>query len=371
MLTFKQIREQLKEDKGPEPLQALVDAGLLEENKLPALKRALSQSPQNLTIAERKSLMEAVDLMVEASIGVMSGNKDFLSTYDKSRSSKYPREKDVPVIIILKRKAIRVFPDNQKVALYYSQYLNKYVSIPFGPKNQALGIHLGELTEEFQEEHQPEEAKESVVESSREIFAKRLQSLREEKINEFAPALPVVGAVAKAAGAAAAGRVALGAAKRIIKRGAKKVGKVLGKAKDALDNNDSKSSPPKEDNVKKRSAGEYSFSASGRQQAKISEPQRATADLSNVASVRQQNRMAWRNIQEGNLKEIKELAEQKGASKAITIGNDTITINNSIAKKVMKVYEQLNAENKQKLQSMLNENTETFRKAINFVVRQQ
>jgi hypothetical protein len=39
----------------------------------------------------------------------------------------------MPTVIILKRKGIRVFSDNQKIGLYYSQYLDRYISIPFGP----------------------------------------------------------------------------------------------------------------------------------------------------------------------------------------------------------------------------------------------
>jgi hypothetical protein len=39
-----------------------------------------------------------------------------------------------PFVIVLKRKAIRLFPDKTKVALYYSQKLNKYFSVPYGTK---------------------------------------------------------------------------------------------------------------------------------------------------------------------------------------------------------------------------------------------
>jgi len=38
---------------------------------------------------------------------------------------------DPPNIIVLKRKAIRVFPDGRKVALYYADKIDKYVSIPY------------------------------------------------------------------------------------------------------------------------------------------------------------------------------------------------------------------------------------------------
>lgn len=38
---------------------------------------------------------------------------------------------DPPNIIVLKRKAIRIFPDGRKVALYYAEKINQYVSIPY------------------------------------------------------------------------------------------------------------------------------------------------------------------------------------------------------------------------------------------------
>lgn len=38
---------------------------------------------------------------------------------------------DPPNILVLKRKAIRIFPDGTKVALYHAEKINKYVSIPY------------------------------------------------------------------------------------------------------------------------------------------------------------------------------------------------------------------------------------------------
>lgn len=71
---------------------------------------------------------------------------DHLSKFDVKRPAGYPPERDIPVVIVLKRKAIRVFPDNQKIGLYYSQALDKYISIPYGKENKALGMHISEET---------------------------------------------------------------------------------------------------------------------------------------------------------------------------------------------------------------------------------
>ena len=39
---------------------------------------------------------------------------------------------DPPFVLMLKRKAIRMYPNKTKVALYYNQKLDKYFTIPYG-----------------------------------------------------------------------------------------------------------------------------------------------------------------------------------------------------------------------------------------------
>jgi hypothetical protein len=41
-------------------------------------------------------------------------------------------KKDPPAVLTLKRKAIRMFPDGRKIALYFSDVMEKYISIPYG-----------------------------------------------------------------------------------------------------------------------------------------------------------------------------------------------------------------------------------------------
>jgi hypothetical protein len=44
---------------------------------------------------------------------------------------------DPPFVLVLKRKAIRLYPNKTKIALYYNQKLDKYFSVPYGPKINA------------------------------------------------------------------------------------------------------------------------------------------------------------------------------------------------------------------------------------------
>lgn len=45
---------------------------------------------------------------------------------------------DPPAVLMLKRKSIRLFPDNTRIALYYSPQLNKYFSVPYGNDVQSV-----------------------------------------------------------------------------------------------------------------------------------------------------------------------------------------------------------------------------------------
>ena len=51
----------------------------------------------------------------------------------RSLSSKDEKESqmDPPAVLIMRRKSIRQFPDGQRVALYYVDKINKYVTVPY------------------------------------------------------------------------------------------------------------------------------------------------------------------------------------------------------------------------------------------------
>ncbi len=38
---------------------------------------------------------------------------------------------DPPAVLIMKRKSIRQFSNNQRVAMYYVEKINKYVTVPY------------------------------------------------------------------------------------------------------------------------------------------------------------------------------------------------------------------------------------------------
>ena len=153
MKNIKQIRESYKKDTSSEEasdIKNLFEDGLLDERKLSLVERALKKEACDQTISDRKMIKNlAEQLIIHYNVdrtgtvevldeSVKRDTKEYLAKYDPSLGgNKFPTDKDMPQVLILKRKAIRIYPDNQKVALYYSDTLNKYVTIPFG----AVGIN--------------------------------------------------------------------------------------------------------------------------------------------------------------------------------------------------------------------------------------
>ena len=121
---------------------------------------------------------------------------------DKDTDKKEVKEsvsvsKEPPPVLLLKRKAIRLYPDDTRIALYYSQKLDRHFSIPYGPKIdenpiQAEGnvMHLEdgnviELTEEMTQSIS--ETYDSLSENNKNKFLEKLTESIEsfEKIYEF------------------------------------------------------------------------------------------------------------------------------------------------------------------------------------------
>ena len=157
MKNIKQIREQFdliteKEEKEDRKLSALVRAGLYDAKKLPALKKALEKSADKMTSQEKRMLLNLLDSLISQVVSddqvyrkvrqnvhnVNEAKMDTYSKFDPRYKAGYPTDKEMPSVLILKRKAIRVYPDNQKVALYYSQALDKYVTIPYNDIQMGL-----------------------------------------------------------------------------------------------------------------------------------------------------------------------------------------------------------------------------------------
>lgn len=144
MKSIKELREQYqviteKEDKEQRKLTALVRAGLFDAKKLPMLKRALEKGVDKMTPAEKKILIDLLDSLMNQVVSnepVYMKVKRNVQSVDEEIIAEAVKKPltvtDIPTIVILKRKAVRVYPGGHQVGLYYSQQIDKYVTIPFG-----------------------------------------------------------------------------------------------------------------------------------------------------------------------------------------------------------------------------------------------
>jgi len=83
----------------------------------------------------------------------------------------------------------------------------------------------------------------------------------------------------------------------------------------------------------------------------------------NQAMLRQQDQ------QESVYHTIENMVENNITEKEIVIGEQAITINNTVAKKIVSLHESMNKKNKKKMEEMLNESATSFNKVLTFAVR--
>ena len=57
-----------------------------------------------------------------------------------SEGKKKSTSMDPPPVLLLKRKSVRQFPDGQRVALYYVEKLDKYVTVPYTAMQWSAAI---------------------------------------------------------------------------------------------------------------------------------------------------------------------------------------------------------------------------------------
>ena len=73
---------------------------------------------------------------------------------------------------------------------------------------------------------------------------------------------------------------------------------------------------------------------------------------------------------ESVLSTIKDMVDNGITEQTVTINEQEININNTVAKKIMLIYESVNSTNKKKMEKMLNESAASFNKVLTFAIRQ-
>ena len=202
MKNIKDLRESYnliteKEEHDMNKLTQLVRAGLFDAKKLSALKRAMDKPADKMTAQEKRMMINLLDsLMAEVlsdkqvhrkikqdlmmKEAVVVDTKDYLSKMDPRVKRYGYSQKEAPSVLLLKRKAIRVFPDGQKVALYYAQAIDKYVSIPYN----EIGINENWITTALRGVRDyltRDDSSDSNAKKEEEPVAKELKPLSREK----------------------------------------------------------------------------------------------------------------------------------------------------------------------------------------------
>ena len=157
LLEFKSIVEEEKSDYSK--FDTLVRAGLANKAQMQRIHKILDKMGEEkptFNNADRMIIQNLFNKMVD----LISNNKainmqarravkedeDFIET-DQLDEAQNPGPTP-PYVLLLKRKAIRLYPDGTKIALYYNKQINKFFSVPYDtPTGTAIQAEEVEITE--------------------------------------------------------------------------------------------------------------------------------------------------------------------------------------------------------------------------------
>jgi hypothetical protein len=141
---FRQLVEEEKSDYSK--FDMLVRAGLANKAQLARIHRILDKMTEErpqFNNADREIMRNLFNRMID----IISNNKQIFQKTRQAVREEVEQEEtqpielsevtldlnnDPPFVLVLKRKSIRLYPNNTKIALYYNQKLDKYFSIPYG-----------------------------------------------------------------------------------------------------------------------------------------------------------------------------------------------------------------------------------------------
>ena len=142
LLEFKSITEEEKKDYSK--FDSLIRAGLANKAQIQRIHRIMDKMGEDRPVfnnADREIMRNLFNKMAN----LISNNKQIYTQARRAvkenvvKSNMIVEEplrlnlKDPPFVLVLKREAIRVYPDGTKIALYYNRLLDKHFSIPYGP----------------------------------------------------------------------------------------------------------------------------------------------------------------------------------------------------------------------------------------------
>jgi len=140
---LQQQRDQQKQTRtNAQRIAQLVRAGLMKASELPALKVAMARHakvgdvaklPRNQRDVLNRYYQSTSDAAIGSQQSVTAVRRNIQNGYEVSRDD-YISEatfNDPPMMLILKRQGIRIFPDGKRVALYKNEKLGLSFTIPY------------------------------------------------------------------------------------------------------------------------------------------------------------------------------------------------------------------------------------------------
>ena len=139
---FKSIVEEEKSDYSK--LDILVRAGLANKAQLQRIHKIMDKMGEERPVfnsADREIMRNLFNRMAD----LVTSNKQIFTRARQavreeleearmdSAGSAYALVPDPPVVLVIKRRAVRLYPDGTRVALYWSDKLKRYFSVPYGP----------------------------------------------------------------------------------------------------------------------------------------------------------------------------------------------------------------------------------------------
>ena len=88
-----------------------------------------------------------------------------------------------------------------------------------------------------------------------------------------------------------------------------------------------------------------------------------------TATEKSKERQALKKLSENTITDIQSMLESGDSLHEMVINGKTVTLNNNMAKRIIEVYDSVNTKNKKIVEGMLNEDLESFKKLLNFSIR--
>lgn len=155
LLEFKSITEEEKKDYSK--FDALVRAGLANKAQVQRIHKILDKMGDErptFNPADRAIMQNLFNKMVD----LISNNKQIFTKarqavreeLEEGTRMDAPLVPVPPIILVIKRKAVRLYPDGTRIALYWSDKMNRYFSIPFGtPAADISGVQAESFIDEL------------------------------------------------------------------------------------------------------------------------------------------------------------------------------------------------------------------------------